>query len=194
MQQKLLRRRAEELAGYGYSRQHVFETLRLEHPEVKPTKVADLVRYIPSLAAREHFKPYHQALLACIIGFALLQLLKPLIADEVELDTNWRTLRLFPIATIFLGIAVYRYRGEVLQWLAFINGIQVFALIADLNELTNGRVEPWSFAQHALCVAIAALAAYLLVKMYPKYRSEKDPLGNMPARVVFPPEPGMHMM
>jgi hypothetical protein len=30
--------------------------------------------------------------------------------------------------------------------------------------------------------------------MYPKYTVEKDPLGNMPPRIVFPPEPGMYRM
>lgn len=194
MNAKKIRERAEERAGYGYSRQHIFDELVMEHPEEKPERIAKVVRYVPSLAAREHFKTYHQGLLACVIGYALLQVLRPFMVGEAEVETSWRTFRVLPFATIFLGIAVYRYRGEVLQWLAFINGLQVFALLADLKEFTTGRIDAWSFAQHALCVAIAALAAYLAWRMYPNYTKEKDPLGNRPPRIVFPSEPGMYRM
>lgn len=194
MNAKKIRERAEERAGFGYSRQHIFDELVMEVPEEKPEKIAKVVRYVPSLAAREHFRSYHQALLVCIIAFALLQLLRPFVAGEVEMEPSWRTFRLLPFATIFLGIAVYRYRGEGLQWLAFINALQVFALIADLKGLAMGRLEAWSFAQHGLCVAIAGLAAFLAWRMYPNYEKEKDPLGNMQPRIVFPPEPGMYRM
>lgn len=194
MNAKKIRERAEERASFGYSRQHIYDELMMELPDEKPEKIAKVVRYVPSLAAREHFKSYHQGLLVCIIAFALLQLLRPFVADDVEVVTSWRTFRLLPFATIFLGIAVYRYRGETLQWLAFINGLQVFALFGDLTDLSTGRVDGWNMAQHGLCVAIAALAAYLAWRMYPNYQKEKDPLENMRPRIVFPPEPGMYRM
>ncbi|MBL7951673.1 MAG: hypothetical protein JNM62_08130 [Flavobacteriales bacterium] len=193
MKPKEIRERAEERASFGYSRQHIFDELVMELPEEKPEKIAKVVRYVPSLAAREHFKSYHQALLACIIAFALLQLLRPFVAGEVKMESSWRMLRVLPFATIFLGIAVYRYRGEGLQWLAFINGLTLFAVLNDLSELAKGSVDPWEFGRHLLSISIAGLAWFLSARMYPDYTKEKDPLGMQP-RIVFPPEPGMYRM
>jgi len=194
MDRKSIRKQAEERIGLGYTRQHVFDELMLEHPGEKPKKIAEVVRYIPSLAAREHYGTYQQGLLAAIIAFAVLQLARPVLDGEFNGAGAFTLIRLLPFATIFLGIAVYRWRGEVLPWLAFINGMTVFTLMNDLSELAKGSVDPWEFSRHGLSVLIAALAWYLSANMYPKYKEEKDPLGQMPPRIVFPPEPGMSMM
>lgn len=194
MDMKRIRKQAEERFGFGYTRQHVFDELMLEYPGAKQKKIAEVVRYIPSIAARERYKAYHQGLLAAIVAYAILQLARPLLDGEFDGPGTMKYFRLLPIATIFLGIAVYRWRGEVLPWLAFMNGISVFALMSDLKALAGGSVDPWEFARHVLSVTIAALAWYLLSKMYSKYTEEKDPLGQMPPRIVFPPEPGMSMM
>lgn len=193
MNARKIRELAEERAGFGYSRQHIFDELTMQYPGEKPEQLAKVVRYVPSEAARSHFKSYHQALLACIIGYGVLQLIRPLLAGEFD-SGSWTSFRLMPFATIFLGIAVFRYRGEVLPWLAFINGLTAFAVLNDLSELAKGSVDPWEFGQHLLSLAIAGLAWYLSVHMYPKYTVDKDPLGNAPPRILFPPEPGMYRM
>ena len=194
MKRKRIRQLVEERIGFGYARQHVFDELVLEHPEVPPERVAKVVRYIPSLAAREHFRVPQQALLAAIVATGLIDLLVPLWSDDLSTMGTARMLRLLPIATVFLGFAVYRWRGEVLPWLAIINGFSAFAVVEDLSELAKGNVVTWDFAQHLLSLLIAVLAFYLSLRLYPKYTVVKDPLGRMPDRFVFPPEPGMMMM
>lgn len=194
MGKKDIRRKVEERIGFGYTRQHVFDELVLEHPEEKRKKIAEVVRYVPSLVARERYKVYQQGLLAAIVAYAVLQLARPLLDGEFNEVGTFKFVRLLPFATIFMGIAVYRWRGEVLPWLTFMNAFSVFPLLNDLGELAKGSVDPWEFARHFLSLTIAALAWYLTSRMYPKYKEEKDPLGQMPPRIVFPPEPGMSMM
>ncbi len=194
MDTKRIRKQAEERIGFGYARQHVFDELMLENPQAKPKKIAEVVRYIPSLAARERYKVHHQGLLAAIVAYAALQLARPLLDGDFDKAGTFEFFRLLPFATIFLGVAVYRWRGEMLPWLAFMNAFSVFPIMNDFGELAKGTVDPWEFARHLLSVTIAALALYLSSYMYPKYTEEKDPLGQMPPRIVFPPEPGMSMM
>lgn len=194
MDKKRIRKQAEERMGFGYTRQHVFDEVMLEYPEAKPKKVADVVRYIPSQAGREHYRKYHQALLAAIAAFAVLQLARPLLDGDLSDAGTFKFIRILPFATIFLGIGVYRWRGEMLPWLAFMNAFSVFPLLNDISALVKDNVDPWELARHILSLVIAALAWYLSSHLYPKYQEEKDPLGRMPSRIVFPPEPGMSMM
>jgi len=72
MNKKRIRKEAEERISIGYTRQHVFEELMLEYPEEKPKAIADLVRFVPSIAAREHYKVYQHGLMAVIVGYAAL--------------------------------------------------------------------------------------------------------------------------
>lgn len=187
-----IRKLVEERISFGYSRQHVFDEMRLLHPEVHAKKIAQVVRYVPSEAAREHFKVPHHGLLAAVVVFGALQVLRPFVEGKFNDASAWQAFRFMPIATVFLGYAVYRWRGEVLTWLAILNGFSVFGLLRDLSALLQGEVEPWGFARRALSVTIAALAAYLAVRMYPKYKEERDASGQV--HFVFAPEPGMRMM
>lgn len=192
MKSERIRKLAEERVGFGYSRQHVFDELRLQHPEVAPKKIAQVVRYVPSQAAREHFRWAHQALLAAIVVYGAIQVGRPLLEGRFEGAGVWQVFQLMPLATLFLGYAVFRWRGEVLPWLAFLNGLSVFGLFRDLSALVKGEAEPWGFALRVLSITIAALAIYLSLRLYPKYKEMQGANGQ--PMFIFEPEPGMRMM
>lgn len=188
-----LRKEVEERIGFGYTRQHVFDELVLAHPEVKPKKIADLVRYVPSLAARMHYRTQQQALLVCIGASTGLEVVRAF-DDETLADMSaFRLIRLLPLATLFLGVAVYRWRGEVYQWLGMVNLIGGLHFLSDLAELFGGSVDTGRTIADGLSLAICVLAWYLGHYLFPKYSMDKDPLGRMKDRAVFPPEPGVSM-
>lgn len=194
MDRKRIRKEAEERISYGFSRQHVYDELALQYPEVKPKKLAEVVRYIPSLAAREHYKQAQQALLYAVIATGVVSLLKPILSGEFNELALGKVIRFAPIATIFLGFSVYRWRGEVYQWLGFVNLMSSLGLLAGMSSIMSGEADPWSLINGGLALAICVLAFHLHRDLFPKYTEEKDPLGNMRPRIVFPPEPGMYRM
>ena len=75
MSTKAIQRKADELLSFGMNKQQVFDNLLLEFPVAKPKKVADLVRYRPTLWSRERYRSAHLALLALIAATALLRIL-----------------------------------------------------------------------------------------------------------------------
>lgn len=194
MNKDRIRKQARERIELGYSRQHVLDELVLEYPDARPKRIARLVRYIPSLAARYHYRTEQQMLLGAIALFAVLELVRPILDADFHADSAFQWFRVVPFATIFLGIAVYRYRGEVYQWLALINFGSAMGLLGLAEELVEGRVDPWELTRGLLSLAICALAWHLSVKLFPDFKLQKDPLGQLPPRIVFPEEPGIMPM
>jgi len=191
---KALRRKAEELVGFGYSRQHMYDVLTMEHPEVKRKRVAHVVRYVPSQVVRMKYATIQQGLLAAIGVTVLVHLAGKWTGDSGDWRSSFAMVGALPFASIFLGLGLLRWRGEALPWLVFVNAFSGLGIIRDLNELLNGTPNWSSMLNHGLAVAIAMLAWYLHQKAFGKPEQIRDPLGHAPVSHLFPPEPGMYRM
>jgi hypothetical protein len=103
----------------GYDRQHVYDEMCLEQPDLAGKKLADAVRWTPPLAARQHYRTEHTALLAAIAANVLLPLLHGQADSGLPSFYGPGFFTVLPFATIGLGIALARYRLQVLPWLIF---------------------------------------------------------------------------
>lgn len=191
---KALRRKAEELAGHGYSRQHMYDVLTMEHPDVKRKRIAHVVRYVPSQVVRTTYAAVQQGLLVAIGITILLHLADRWSGVQDDWRPNMALIGALPFASIFLGLALFRWRGEVLPWLLFVNAVSGLGVIRDLNELFKGVPDWSSMLNHTLALVIAMLAWYLHQKAFGKPEQIRDPLGHAPVSHLFPPEPGMYRM
>ncbi|HEY0977620.1 MAG TPA: hypothetical protein VGE21_09130 [Flavobacteriales bacterium] len=188
MTRKEVRRLVEERLSWGYSRQQVFDELRLQGTGLKDARLAELIRYRPSLQARERYGRLNNVLLGLIVAYGLIQLLRPLLAGPWEQPSAYRLLTILPIATVFLGYAVYRFRGEAYTWLALINLWSSLAILRGLTHVKDADPDPWTIAKRVLSLAIAGLALYLANRLFPRPKKERDPLGEGAVRFVFPPD------
>jgi hypothetical protein len=191
MDKKRIRTQALERMSFGLDRQHVFDELMVEHPDAKPKKVAEIIRYIPTLHGREYYRSYHQLLLLVIGVYGLLRLLQPLLEEDFAWTNTFRLVTLAPIATLLLAYNVYRWEGQVFEWMAWVNLWGGISLLNGLLGQGRENGDLWSMGSGILSVLIGALALYLSKHVFPKYTVEKDPLGQRPPRIVFPPESGM---
>ena len=134
-----------------------------------------------------------QAVGAVIVAFGVFQVAQPLIESGFDIDIRrgGRLLGKLPWANLFFAYWIYKWRGEGLHWLAIMNGISLFGLWNVGKQLMDGQVEAFALAQVGFALAIAGLAWYLSARLVPNYTEEKDPLGQLPPRIVFPPDEGM---
>jgi drug/metabolite transporter (DMT)-like permease len=188
MSNKAIRTKAEELLGYGMSKQQVFDNLMLEFPEARPKKLAEVLRYRPTLWSRERFRNVHLALLALIAAAALLRIAGPLLQDGVRMDMATAYLSLVPIATLLLGYTLYRWQGEVFEWVGWGNVLGAFGLMGAVRRVVSDGEEPWDLLMKLLSVAIGVIALYLARKVFAKPQEVKDVMGQAPPRYVFPEE------
>ncbi|MBK8228076.1 MAG: hypothetical protein IPK70_13005 [Flavobacteriales bacterium] len=184
---KALRKKATELLGFGMPKQTVFDTMVLEHPEAKPRKIAELLRYMPTQWAREKFRLAHLTLLGIIALSAALRVLRSLMEKDIQFDQATAYLSLVPIATLLVGWSLYRWQGQVFEWVGWGNIFSGTTLLSELGALAKGEVDAWSIALSALSVGIGALSLYLARSAFAKPKEEKDPSGG-PVRYLFPVE------
>ena len=194
MNAKALRKKAEELVGFGYSRQHMYDVLTMEHPEVKRKRIAHVVRYVPSEVVRAKYAAIQQGLLAAIGITVLLHLAERWGGVPGDWRPNFAVVGAIPFASIFLGLGLLRWRGEALPWLVFVNAFSGLGILRDLNELLTGVPSWYSLMNHALALVIAVLAWYLYRNAFSKPEEIRDPLGHAPVSHLFPPEPVMYRM
>jgi len=186
MRNARIRKEALERIGYGYTRQMVFDELAMAHPEVKPKKIADVVRFLPTHEARQHYRGQHQLLLVVIVLYGLLRVLPPLLHPDFSWELSYRLVSLAPIATLMVGYSIYRWQGQVFAWVGWGNLFSGFGIIAGLSALVQGEGDRMELALNALSFTTGVLALYLYFRVFSKYRMEKDPLGVIPPRAVFP--------
>lgn len=186
---KAISNKAKELLGFGMPKQAVFDTIVIEHPEAKPKKVAEMLRYMPTQWAKERYRTTHLALLGLIAASALLRILGPVLKDAIRWDMPTAYLSLVPIASLLVGWSLYRWQGQVFGWVGWGNVFSAAGLISGLGALTKGHGDLKSVTANALSAGIGALTLYLAHKVFAKPRLEKDPLGG-PERFVFPEEAG----
>ncbi|MCB9183978.1 MAG: hypothetical protein H6591_08665 [Flavobacteriales bacterium] len=182
-----IRRKADELLGYGYAKQRVVELLLLELPHEKPRQVAKVVRYRPTILARERYNGVHTALMLVIVLYGMLRVLKP-VMEGVDWSSAYRLFSLAPIATVLLGWSIYRWQGQVFGWVGWVNVLGLASLPSAITETIAGDGDPWKLSFSVLSISIGGMALYLAHRVFPKFREERDPLGIAPPIYVFPEE------
>ncbi len=189
---KAIKRKADELLGYGFTHQQVLDQLMAEHPEVKPKKIAEHLRYRPSLQAREQYRGLHQVLLAIIVLSAALRVWHASIGRQFTLDQPTAFITLVPIATLLVGYTIYTWQGHVFQWVGWGNLLGITALIKAVRAMANGIPPDGEVLLSVLSVSIGAISLFLFTKAFPKYRKEKDPMSGQ-ERYVFAADMGPRM-
>lgn len=184
MGMKAIRKKAEELLGYGLPKQQAYDLLMTEFPEAKPKKVAELLRFMPSQQARERFGNVHRALLLTIALHAVLRIIHPLLDADYDWASGFKYVSLVPIATVLVGWSIYRWQGQVLMWIGWANLASIGTFVRHSAKFASGNADPWFVAFAALPVLIGVLSLVLVYFALPGYKLEKDPLGG-PDMVVF---------
>ncbi|MFN8349835.1 MAG: hypothetical protein U0U25_00025 [Flavobacteriales bacterium] len=187
---KEIRTKAEELLSFGIPKQQVFDHLLLEFPEAKPKKVAEVVRYLPSLQARERYGSVHRGLLITIALSAVLRVAHPLLDPHYDWASGLKYVSLIPIATLLVGWTIYRWQGQVFAWVGWGNVASAGSLIKQGGKLFSGEADPWNIAFAAFPVLIGLLALVLAYGVFAGYKRETDPLTGV-ERVVFREEPAL---
>ena len=184
MSNKAIRTKAEELLYFGIPKQQVFDNLLLQFPEAKPKKVAKVVRYLPSLLARERYRTLHLILLGLIAASALLRIARPLMHGTIGMDQATAYLSLVPIATVLMGYSLYRWQGQVFEWVGWGNMVGAFGLLNDLSHFVKDGGDLWTLSGRLLSVSIGGVALYLAHRVFTKPKMEKDPMTGS-ERAVF---------
>lgn len=184
---KAIRAKALEYLSFGMPKQAVFDTLVVEHPESKPKKIAETLRYMPTLVARQRYRGLHIALMAVIIASAALRVLRPVLQDAIRMDQATAYLSLVPIATLLVGWTIYRWQGQVLMWVGWANIASIGTFVKQSAVFARGDADPWFIVFTALPVVIGILALLLVWLAFPAYQEAKDPMSGA-VRYVFPVE------
>jgi hypothetical protein len=188
MKKKDIRRAAEAKVALGYSRQHAFDEMRLEHPELDVLRLAEAVRYVPSLAARQRYRVEQGALLAAIAASAFLQFIHaPGIYGAQAVDAR-AFLFAIPVATVALGVGIGRYHAKLYRWLALLS---LYGIFRRMGVVRYEELDVWPMAFYALSAVTAGLAFYLHMKLATNYTVMP---ATEPPVVEFPPEPGAMAM
>jgi len=188
MSNKAIKRKAAEHLGNGLPKQYAYDLLLAEYPEAKPKKVAEVLRYMPTQQARERFRDMHLLLLGLIAASALLRILRPVLQDAIRWDMATAYLSLVPIASLLLGYSIYRWQGQVYEWVGWGNVVGAFGLLSALRSFDMHNVDLWALSMKLFAVAIGVVSLYLARKVFSKPKMEKDPLEKGVVRVVFPEE------
>lgn len=184
---KAIKRKAEEHLSYGLPKQQTYDLLMAEFPEAKPKKVAEELRYMPTLHARERYRDLHRLLLVGIVLLAAIRVVPVLVDADFAWERSYRLVSLVPFASLLLGWSIWRWQGQVFQWVGWMNLFGLGALVKALTDLNNGGGNIMHAVQSAVSVSIGALALYLAYRVFTKPKVEKDPLGG-PERMVFEEE------
>lgn len=187
MERRKLKREADELLGYGYTHQQVFDQLVLEFPAKKPKKIAELLSNRPSQDARQRYRTLHLALLLIIALNGVLKVMHTWDPAEIERGFSYRWINVVPIATVLVGYGLYLWQGELFRWIGWVNAASGLGLLGHLSRLPSGRFDAWGATFDALALAIGLIILYLQYNAFPKYKEHKDPQGG-PSTFVFQQE------
>lgn len=181
---KQAEKEAEQLLGIGLGHQQVFEQVRLQHPDVKPKKIAEWLRQRPSNMAKDRYRTPHQVLLALVAISAALRIWSAFGHRTIDVEHAWRLIGLVPFATLFMAWALYRWNGQHFQWVGWMNILGVFGVMPVLTRLASEGLITLVEVSGIISVVIGVLALYLHSKAFPKYSFHKDPMGG-PGRYEF---------
>ena len=126
-------------------------------------------------------------LLGLIAASAVLRLARPLLQGAIGPDQATAYLSLVPIATLLLGYSMYRWQGQVFEWVGWGNAVGAFGLLNDLSGFVKDGGDLWTLTGRILSVSIGGVALYLAHQVFTKPKVEKDLMTGM-ERVVFKEE------
>jgi hypothetical protein len=187
MGMKAIKRSAKEYLDSGLPKQQTFDLLMAQFPEAKPKKVAEVLRHMPTQWSKEHYRGMHWALLGLIALSAMLRIAGPVWQNTIRWDMPKAYLSLVPIASLLVGWSIFRWSGQMFEWVGWGNLFGATTLLSALGALVKGNGDPKTIVASALTAGIGTLALYLAHKVFAKPKVVKDPLGG-PERVVFPDE------
>lgn len=173
MTRKELRKAAEQMVQAGMGRQQVFNELRVQSglPE---EKVAQVVRYVPSLESRERYMTAQAMLIGLLVltiviklGIALLQV--------IQVGLAWTPfIFLLPLINIALLYGVVTYRGRAYHFVGLFAFFTLTRIVFDLNSSTSWFV----WVDVAIAAALLGLGYFLNSKMVPGYQEVKEKYVN----------------
>ena len=174
MTKKEIRTAAKAMIMAGSSRQQVYEALQAQST-MPVEKLATLVRYIPTLEARQK---YHTAWVALIVLLLMGIVGKLFMAALLIRDSGssmWPTLLLFPLINVALAIGVIQYRGEAFRFVAVLSILGVLRSVG--REAAGGF--GWEFLVDLLfACALIALGLYLNSRMVSEPKEVKEGYTN----------------
>ena len=186
MSRKQQKRTAEELLGLGFTHQQVHDQLMREYPDAKPKRLAEMLRYMPSLWAKERLEKLHQLLLGLILLNGALHLWHRFEPTTFRWEHAHRFISVVPVATMLVWWGIKRWRGELFQWVGIGNLLGALGLVKQLKAFAQGEVDPWNMLFGLFALAIGILAYTIFKQAFPKYTMSHDGLHGMP-RVTFAP-------
>lgn len=185
MTRRQIRKEAERLVKDGLGRQQVFDILKHQGAGMDDEKLARIVRYVPSMAARQRYKVPHAVLLALLWVTAVAKSLYGIgMAMESGRSVILAALML-PIVTIILGIGIAMYRTRAYHTVAFLSAI---GLVRYISRTDWSTFDPFNTIDLVVAAAMIALSWYLFNKVASNY--QVVPGADGPT-VVFPPEPAL---
>ncbi|MBL0126995.1 MAG: hypothetical protein IPP83_05940 [Flavobacteriales bacterium] len=184
LSRRQLRKSAEALAKDGLGRQQIFSALRMQVGEKDDEKLARIVRYVPSLAARRRYKMPHAVLLVLLW---LTVVGKSLYGINVAMDSGWSrwyAALTLPAITVILSVAVAMYRTRAYHTIAFLSVIGLFRYFTHVDM---DHFDPWDSVDLIVAAAVIGLSWYLFMKMASNYEVIKTADGG--TAILFPSDP-----
>ena len=184
MRKEAIQKAVKAKIALGYGRQHAFDEMHLEHPDIRTKKLADIVRYTPSMVARQRYLAEYGALLVAVGLYVALPVMHSFSIPGGRSYFGPGIFAAFPFAMMGLGIAVARYRLHVLPWLMVVTFLGLFHGYNHQSEVVQ---DVWSIARYVLAAIIAGLSLLLHFRLASNYSMDR---GSKPPQVIFPPEDG----
>lgn len=188
MSNRKAKQEAEALLEQGFTHQQAFDQLAVKFPEIKPRRMAGWLRHKPSQSAIQRYRSEHLLLLALVALSALLR--SWAVWRELEPD-QWHTLKvlqLVPFFTLLMGYGLYKWEGEVFQFVGWLNMLGALGVIRSVASTVAGGGSGGELVGNVLSLAIAVVALYVHRVAFPKYARHKDPMGG-PEHHVFTERP-----
>lgn len=184
MTKRSVRKEANALIQEGLGRQQIFDTLNAQGTGMEVEALANLVRYMPSLATRAKYRVAHATLLILLWISAVS---KSLFGVGMALERGWSQLPfaiLLPAITIVLAIGIAMYRTRAYHTVAFVT---IIGLVRMSTRTTWSEADLGTWVGLCFSASMVGLAWYLFTKMASNYEVHDAPDGSK--RIAFPPEP-----
>ena len=184
MTRRQIRKEAERLVKDGLGRQQVFDMLRHQATGMDEEKLARIVRYVPSLAARQRYRIPHAVLLVLLWVTAVA---KSLYGIGMAMESGRSVIiaaLLLPIVTVILGISIALYRTRAYHTIAFLS---VIGLVRFISRTDWANFDPFNTIDLVVAATMIGLSWHLFNKVASNYEVVSGADGTQV--IVFPPEP-----
>jgi len=171
-----LRKLAKEKINLGKTRQQTLEELIVETNKSE-IEIAKLVRFIPTLEAREKFKAANTLLGIILI---ILTFLNVFSAFTWYPKFEWLPL-IFPIISVFLVIGVFKFSGSIYQTISF------FSIMISINGFhkSDNYNQVVLIINFLIAAILIVLSAYLRSKLVSNYEKKKEWVTNNEGKSVM---------